>query len=152
MARKIRPEDLCKAETEDGIQAAYFCALTWHKDDDRVRWIHSVPNGGDRDRITANVMKATGVKSGVWDVHIPFPNHPNFRSTFFRCAWIEFKTPKRRMHSNGGLSDNQVLFGQLQHDTGACVRIMYSWLDAYLFTCDYLGIAPDPELAPPARV
>ena len=147
LSPKITPAMLSKGGTEDGLQSAYFFALNnWLKsqlgegDDPNLRlldpyWVFAVPNGGARDAITAGVMKATGVRSGVADICIPFA-----RCGYCR-AWIEFKLPKHRNTKNGGMSDNQLLFATAQHNDGALFRVFYDWETAIQFTIDYFSNA-----------
>lgn len=55
-------------------------ALARSLDAAKLRWCH-VPNGGKRDRRTAELMKASGAKSGVPDVLVfdPPPSLPTAR-------------------------------------------------------------------------
>lgn len=36
-----------------------------------LRWLHAIPNGGYRDKITAGKLKAEGVKRGIPDIFLP---------------------------------------------------------------------------------
>lgn len=55
-------------KSEDQLQA--FCwQWAWNQYPEARRLLWAVPNGGDRDEITAAKLKATGVLSGVHDVH-----------------------------------------------------------------------------------
>lgn len=38
-----------------------------------LRWLHAIPNGGYRDKVTAGKLKAEGVKRGIPDVFLPLP-------------------------------------------------------------------------------
>lgn len=39
-----------------------------------LRWLHAIPNGGLRDKITAARMKAEGAREGVPDICLPLRN------------------------------------------------------------------------------
>ena len=136
---KIEPEMLAKSGDEDGIQAAYMLAVKRAVDSGSLpphaRWIFAIPNGGQRDRVSANIMRVTGTKSGVWDVCIPFPSWDGKHC----LAFIEFKRLKHQSTKNGGLSDNQLEFGTTMHNqTNARLLVAYSWSAALEFTKIYL--------------
>ena len=38
-----------------------------------LKWLHHIPNGGQRSKATAARLKAAGVKSGVPDLCLPYP-------------------------------------------------------------------------------
>ena len=68
----LRPEDLAKNGTEDCHQAALFL---WSalpeikaKYPEFERLLFAIPNGGERNKIVAAKLKATGVKAGVHDI------------------------------------------------------------------------------------
>ncbi len=39
-----------------------------------LRWLYHIPNGGTRNMQEAVKLKRMGVKSGVSDIHLPFPH------------------------------------------------------------------------------
>lgn len=130
----LTPDQLvAKSDTEHSIQTAFFAwvAITHIPD---LRWAHAVPSGGERNAIVAGRMKAEGVRSGVWDVHIPVPmnGHPGM--------YVEFKRLKHRNHKNGGLSDAQIEFGGWAHARGFRMKVAYTWREAAQSVCDYLGV------------
>lgn len=136
MSKNPMQRILAKADdpnaSEDAIQAAFFAKLVGHPDP-RVRWVHSVPNGGQRDAMHAAQMVATGVRSGVWDVCFPFWSD--------RCpfGYIEFKIPKHRTSKDGGLSANQVEFRDFITAQGAFIRVCYSYNEGLIALDDYLN-------------
>lgn len=134
---RITPEQLAKSGTEQAIQTAFFCALAdLRAAHPETKWIYAVPNGGKRDQVTASRMKAAGVRAGVWDVHLPFPRgrHP--------FGYIEFKVAAERNHKHGGLSPEQIEFGDAMHAQGAFLRAAYGWEEALGFVRDYLALPP----------
>ncbi len=132
---KITPEQLAKSGTEQALQTAYFAALAdLRPQHPCLEWAHAIPNGGERNIAVASRMKASGARSGVWDVCLPFPRggHP--------FAYIEFKVPAVRGHKNGGCSDEQVKFGNAMAAHGAFLRVVYGWEEALKATLDYLAM------------
>jgi hypothetical protein len=53
---------------EDTEQAMVFEWASYHP---KLRWMHSVPNGGNRNPREAARLKKQGVKSGVSDIFLP---------------------------------------------------------------------------------
>ncbi len=87
----ISPEQLAASGTEHGHQAALFC---WAADPNvraalpELQWLFAIPNGGLRNPVTANRLKATGVKKGVMDICLLV------RRVEYAALWIELKRPK----------------------------------------------------------
>jgi hypothetical protein len=67
---------------ESQTQRAYF---QWARLHPIVRHAFAIPNGGKRSKVTAAILKAEGVRAGVFDTMLPVPMHgrPGF--------WLEFK-------------------------------------------------------------
>ena len=132
----ITPELLATAGTEDALQAAYFCSLQDYLISiPETRWIHAVPNGGDRGSSFAGMkMKATGVKRGVHDIFIPVA-----RLTFHGC-YLEFKVPKKRGHKDGGMSPEQVEFATFILAQGYTYVVVYGWEEALRISLKYLNL------------
>lgn len=85
----MKPEDFTKSGTEHGHQTALFCWLaTQIVQYPEAKWIYAIPNGGKRDAITASLLKAEGVKSGVSDICLPFARQG------YHGFYIEMKKPK----------------------------------------------------------
>ena len=59
--------------TEDQLQAACWM-WAWNKYPQTRRMLWAVPNGGDRDIVTAAKLMATGVLPGVHDLHLLWEN------------------------------------------------------------------------------
>lgn len=119
----ISPETLAKRGTEHGHQAALFCwaaSTGWPE----LKWLHAIPNGGERNPIVAANLKAEGVRSGVFDVFLPLT------SGRYAGFYIEMKRPGRQNQKNGGLSDDQVLFQKWATDHHYHTAICYSWEEA----------------------
>jgi hypothetical protein len=138
----VSPEDLAKSGSEDGHQAAVFCWAAanvgrWPE----LKWLHAIPNGGQRHIAEATKMVATGLRGGIWDVFLPCPVnlYTNDNSVSqYAGLYIEIKEPKRRNHKNGGLSDDQVAFGKYAERIGYYCKVCYSWIEVKETIIDYL--------------
>ena len=108
-----------------------------------LRFLHHIPNGGARSKATAGRMKAEGVRSGVWDYLLPV-------RADVRCIdgsvlktygglYIELKDPRERRTKNGGLSDNQVDFGEYVYREGFATVVAYDWTEAQQAILAYVG-------------
>lgn len=130
----VTPDQLvAKSKTEHSIQAAFFAWLAIVKYPS-TKWIHAIPNGGERNPIVAGKMKAEGARTGVWDVFVPVPRGG------YHGLYIEFKRPEHRNHKNGGLTDKQVEFGEFAVAEGYKMRMAYTWREAAFHLCEYLGV------------
>ena len=134
----ISPEQIAKTGTESGHQRAFFSVLPryWH-DYPMLKWMHAIPNGGDRNMAVASNMKAEGVRAGVPDVCLPVARGG------YHALYVEFKKPTRRREKNGGLSDVQLIFKNALTELGNCVIVVYTWEEALSVTLKYLELPPD---------
>lgn len=93
----ITPDLLAKNGTEDCHQAALFCwaALpdTKHQYPQFEHLLFAIPNGGERNKIVAAKMKATGTKAGVHDIFLSVPRG-GFHGLYIELKKIGGK-PKR---------------------------------------------------------
>lgn len=121
-------------------------------------WLFHVPNGlklggtgsTPQDRriaaMRAALAKAEGLRSGVWDYHLPFRSacgaHPSL--------WVELKRPEHEHAADGGLSDDQRRFGNAVAGQGARVAVCFRWTEAAAVILNHLrnphaeprGLAP----------
>lgn len=147
----MTPEQLAKSGSEDALQMALFAALNakqleltkWPTPEglilaERLRWVHAIPNGGQRHKAVAGKMKATGAKSGVWDIFAPVPKYDKEQSKLYNGLYVEMKTPDRRNHKNGGLSDIQVEFRDFVAKQGYAHCVAYGWEEALTLILNYL--------------
>jgi VRR-NUC domain len=133
---KLTPEMIGRGLTESSQQRALFAWRALHVGQlPDLKWLHAIPNGGERnDKVAAN-MKAEGVRSGVVDCFLPVA-----RGGFFGL-YIEMKRPGRDARTNGGLSDKQKEFIGDMKDTGYHVVVCYSWQEAVDRICSYLQLS-----------
>ena len=152
----MTPETLAKGGSEHAHQTAFFawlgCAANygWEASADplsftkpkhakerygqsqavlELRWVHAIPNGGDRDGIVAANMVAEGARSGVWDIHVPIPIG-SIEGETFPGMYIEMKKPGRQKEKFGGLSNAQINFGKHLKKLGYAYFVAYSWTEA----------------------
>lgn len=129
----MTPEQIAKSGSEHSQQAALFAqaALSVGKYP-MLRWMFAVPNGGDRgnDAATRNIrggiMKAEGVKPGVYDIFLPYAAHG--------CHGLFIEMKKQ----NGVISHLQKQFGQAMTENGYAQIVCYSWVQAWQVIEQYL--------------
>lgn len=127
------PEQIAKSGTEHAEQTALF-AWVATRGIPELKWLHAIPNGGERNQAVAANMKAEGVRTGVWDIFLPVP------SRRYAGLYIEMKRDGRQREKNGGLSDAQVEFGTFVKAHGYACAVCYSWKQAAQALQDYLAI------------
>lgn len=136
----ITPEQIATSGSEDAEQAAFFqwCALNI-KQYPQLKWCHAIPNGGSRHIKEAMKLVATGVKSGVWDVFLPYPyKYPYSMVSCYHGLYIEMKRNSRQKEKNGGLSDEQLAFGEYARSVGYKCVVCYGWQEAVKAIMEYL--------------
>lgn len=124
----MNPSDLAKPNTEHAHQVALFC---WIASQCNIypclKWAFAIPNGGNRDPVTAARLKAEGVKSGVSDICLPFARMG------YHGFYIEMKKPK------GKETENQVEFGKYLSSEGYLYACFDHWEKARDAIKWYLG-------------
>lgn len=125
----MTPEQLAKSGSEHAHQTALFAwaALNRLKWPDLV-WMHAIPNGGLRDRITAAKLKAEGVKSGVSDVFLPV------KRGVWSGLYIEMKKP------GGKPTKEQLDFGTFVLSQGFGFVVCDHWEKARDVIINYMGM------------
>lgn len=131
----MKPEDIAKAGTEHAHQVALFCAIS--QPDIQAKYpelmlAFAIPNGGKRDARTAAMLKAEGVKAGVWDVFLPVPaiNSANWK---FHGLWLEMKVKPNR------LTPEQTDFYHAMQPYNFDWLVAYTWQEAFNKMLAYLG-------------
>ena len=89
---------------------------------------HHVPNGGQRDKRTAERLRREGVLPGVCDIHLPVP-----RGTFVGL-WIEMKVRGNKP------TKAQNWFMAAMKDYGHFVAVAYSFEEAQWLIESYLKL------------
>jgi len=92
----------------------------------QLEWLHAIPNGGHRNKITAGKMKAEGVKAGVLDLHLPVPvgGCPGL--------WVEMKYGRNK------LTETQQRWAAGMRRLGHRVEVCYSAGEAMETIISYL--------------
>lgn len=120
--KRITPEQYAEAGTEHAHQTALFI---WAADMilaglyPELRWLAAIPNGGMRHIVTANKLKAEGVKAGFPDVFFPVP-----RGNYFGL-FMELKKPKK-----GRVADEQNDWRDYLNSAGYNAEVCYGWIEA----------------------
>lgn len=133
----LTPEQIAKAGSETAHQTALMAQAALHrKQYPQLKWLHAIPNAN------SHRMVGEGVRGGIPDVCLPWPNIPNkwFGSNeCYHGLYIEMKLESRRKHKNGGLSDEQVECIAYLREVGYYVAVCYSWIEAWKVIEDYLN-------------
>lgn len=114
---------------------ASYVAPGWQWDSVPVpalRWLHSIPNGGARDKVTAARLKAEGVRSGVADVLLPVGVYEG--SHVRHGLYIEMKAGK------GKQSAEQIDFQRHCDRFGYKYVVCYDWVSASEAIKTYLSL------------
>jgi len=94
--------------------------------------VFAIPNGGHRNLWEAMNLKRSGVRSGVPDLFIPFPNKT------FPGLFIEFKRA-----SGGIVSENQLHWMKILRQNGFAVEVCRGLEEAKKVITDYLANTDD---------
>lgn len=152
----MTPDQLAKSGTEHGEQRALFAwlkvaqrhgfdtAWRWAESGDmtvfqsspyavsnveqvpELKWIFAVPNGGQRDKITAAKLKHEGVKPGVPDTFFPLPC-AEYAGLFIEMKRSGDKATKRRAGSTSDVQDEWIAY--LRSVRYAC-SVCFDWRSA----------------------
>jgi hypothetical protein len=128
MSKLIQPEDLAKSGTEHGQQSALFLWAALNRNlFPELKWLHAIPNGGQRSKTTAALLRAEGVRPGVSDVFLPVPRHGQ------HGLYIEMKAGKNKP------TPEQIEFMAFVSEQGYRTAVCWTWLDAVAVICEYLN-------------
>lgn len=128
----ITPEQIAASGSEHAHQTALF-AWAAQTGWPQLKWLHAIPNGGQRNKIVAANMKMEGVRSGVADLFLPLALGR------FHGFYIEMKKPGREGEKNGGLTDEQVDFLNNVKKQGYRAEVCYTWQQARDALIEYLA-------------
>lgn len=166
----MTPDQLAKSGTEHGEQRALFAWLNVaqrHGFDTAWRWAETgdmrvfetspyavtgveqhpelrrcfaVPNGGERDKITAAKLKHEGVKKGVPDVFLPV-TCAKYAGLFIEMKRSADKATKRRAGVTSGEQDDWISY--LRSANYAC-SVCFDWRSAARDIQSYIELAKGP--------
>jgi len=92
-----------------------------------LHYLYHIPNGGKRSAMTGAILKAMGVRKGVWD-YILFA-----RRGINPGLILEMK------HGKNKLTPEQEDFGMYMLEQGWCTAVCYIWTEAASTISAYLG-------------
>lgn len=97
----------------------------------QLTWFHAIPNGGARGDSKQAAMRrgahlrATGVRAGVADTFLPWPNGGGYYGLYLEMK-VRSKKPKLE-GSKGGVSDEQLAFREWALNNGYGYAVCYGW-------------------------
>lgn len=138
----MNPASIAK-ESESSHQIALFAWCSQNvKKYPELEWFHAIPNGGSRgDNPQARAIRgakliAEGVRPGVSDTFLPV------KRGMYSGLYIEMKKPSvkpKKKTSKGGVSKEQLDFGNFVQLQGFGFVVCYSWEDAVNVLIEYLN-------------
>ena len=127
-------EQLAAKPSEHMQQAAFFA---WAR---TVQWVwpclefmYAIPNGGFRNPAEAARFKAEGVKSGVLDICLPYPNKG------YHGLYIEMKREASEGRREGRLSGEQKRWIEYLESQNYFVIVAFGYGQARSGVVDYLS-------------
>lgn len=163
-AERITPEQVAAAGTEHAHQTALFVWVTYspsRNDNEGVlrpidlmpelRWLFAIPNGGLRDKATANKLKAEGVKTGVADLCWPLRRRAHRDAInlgardameCYCCLYIEMKRPSSKGKRKGVVEPEQEEFAAFVKGQGYIHAVAYGWQEAVEIITAYYRYGP----------
>lgn len=105
-----------------------------------LKWIFAVPNGGQRDKITAAKLKHEGVKPGVPDTFFPLPC-AQYAGLFIEMKRSADKATKRRAGSTSDVQDEWIAY--LRSVRYAC-SVCFDWRSAARDIQSYVELVRGP--------
>jgi len=92
-----------------------------------LQFLFHIPNEGRRSFAAASVLKAMGLRRGVWDYFLPVSRQSR------HGMWIEMKALKEK------LTPEQEVWGVAMRAQGYETKVCYSWAEAAAEILAYLG-------------
>lgn len=110
-----------------------------------LEWFHAIHNQGHGDAVRGANAKAEGVRKGVADTFLPWPifkGRDNFGdAVYWHGLYIEMKKPTeapKTDKSKGGMSDEQIKFGEYAKAVGYGFITCYGWEHAVATLRSYI--------------
>lgn len=130
----ITPETIACNGSESSQQKALFCWAALNKDCwPELEFMYAVPNGGQRNIMTAARMKAEGVRKGVPDICLPARRLTNQRS-YLSGLYVEMKIGTNK------LSEEQAKFKKFLENQGYFHAICFTFEQARDVVLWYLNL------------
>lgn len=142
-SKPITSEMLAKGGTEHGHQRAFMNELRlWSQVVFDATF--AIPNGRKRDRIDAGMLKAEGVKAGVPDIFVSWPQRFNLMIAPQAFIWVNaaglFIEMKKPVSGVVGKKQEPWHIGLVQR--GYAVAVAYDYTEAINVTRYYFGQLP----------
>lgn len=123
--KPITPEQLAAAGTEHAHQSALFCWAAMNADKyPQLALLFAIPNGGERNVIVATKLKAEGVKKGMLDTFLAYPN------AGWHGLFIELKRPKSEGKRKGVAQKKQSEWIVKLQTQGYGAMVCEGWIEA----------------------
>lgn len=122
-----------RSETTEQIRFMNWCGYNQQRYPD-LKWMHHIPNGGNRDEKEAKNLKQEGVKAGVSDLHLPVARGA------YGSLYIEMK------YGNNKLTEKQREFINDMLAAGNMAVVCYSAEAAMEITTKYLELNPHEQI------
>lgn len=122
----ITPEDLAGASEGSQQKALMAWAALSVGKYPQLKWLVHIPNGGTRNIREAVELKAQGVKAGVPDLMLPWPNR-SFAGLFIEMKYGRNKTSTEQDEWLAYLSS-----------VGYMTSVQWDWIGARDLLLDYL--------------
>lgn len=132
----MRLQSMRRSEDTEQIKVIMW-AKSHESECPELKWLHHIPNGGSRSKAEAVKLKQMGVKSGVSDLHLPYPKGA------YCTLYIEMK------YGKNGLEKTQRAFLKDMAEAGAYVATCYSAQTAIDVIEEYLKLDPEQEMTMP---
>lgn len=114
-------------EHEEQVNLMQWWSLQCRRFGVAEQCLFAIPNGGQRNIITAKRMKDEGVRSGIPDLFLAVPRGK------FHGLFIEMKKPK-----GGVVSDNQKACMEILSTNGYYVAVCHGFIEAKTAITSYL--------------
>lgn len=100
-----------------------------------LKWLHSSQAGVKLTITQARTAKAEGLKAGIADLFLPYPNNQ------YAGLYIEMKRPKTATSAKGTLSEAQREFLDYANSVGYKAVVSYGANEAIAEIKKYLGLS-----------
>lgn len=99
----------------------------------KLKWMHHVPNGGQRNISVAAKLKAEGVRKGIPDISLPVA------SGKYHGLYIEMKSPQKIKLGLKACTKEQLEFRIHAINEGYMWAVCFSWREAANLIKEYLS-------------
>lgn len=131
LTKVVKSKSICPLEHDEQVRVIEWADIQPY-DGGRVGdYLWAVPNGGKRNRVTAALLKAEGVRAGVPDLQLGIP------CGGYHGLFIEMKRARRSLTT---VSRDQRLWHARLNEQGYCVVVCYGADEAIKVIQNYLKL------------